>query len=681
MLVTATSQSNRLWVYRLHTASEEYHYSLSKKKDSEALGEGEKLLPIDALGIVMIKHGEEFGEDSAFGTSLVSLGRAHCQVATLQETFAMTFEDTYLASLRLTEDEIKEYQAQRKKLESRRLSYDAALSKLDKVKNSKKDKDRNEAEDECENARSRYEETAEDVRARMHAIQENEVAQLHDLTALVDLELNFVEQYLQVLREVKSTWVEEAVVRRMEATRPKGPMHVFARTVEDLRAESVKSTKSAMKNSALADSSDDAEETTPAPRSRGFSLSRRKSEASNSKPPSRAPSRPQSRASRKRSDSTATAMSDKEKEKAERVSRKLSVAGWASSAASAVSSVASRGKKDKDKDNFSALRDDHDESSDEERSDDWGDTRRPPSALSSSSHKSRHRGSKSGASTPSTSPQKPARISKSPYGVTPVKDTRKVVMALHDFAAASSDELSFRSGDRIAVVNEVLDGWWMGELAGRRGLFPTTYTEALSSTGSLPSAPQLPLRPPEMLKQGEGSSAPGTLTIDADEGRRKYFGKRDFGASSDEEHPFGDHNLADSQTPTYGRFGSRDTLSSTGEDDEERLMPQRLSDFDEDAVYVKRPSERSSPVLRPSDLPVHTTPTKKPPPPPPPRRFPGHITAAPTPPPIPSRPLTLNSKSSQSSSNSLLAMAAMPTLPSNADVLTHSPFDSPKDIW
>ena len=50
----------------------------------------------------------------------MSMGRALCKVATLQETFAMTFEDTYLASIYHMEDEIREYQAQRKKLESRR---------------------------------------------------------------------------------------------------------------------------------------------------------------------------------------------------------------------------------------------------------------------------------------------------------------------------------------------------------------------------------------------------------------------------------------------------------------------------------------------------------------------------------------------------------------------------------
>ena len=105
---------------RLDIASDDYRHYLLKKKLSEAAENEEKLLAIDALGVVMIKHGEEFGEDSAYGQSLVTFGRAHCNIASLQESFAMTFEETYLTAVRQSEDEIKEYQVQRKKLESRR---------------------------------------------------------------------------------------------------------------------------------------------------------------------------------------------------------------------------------------------------------------------------------------------------------------------------------------------------------------------------------------------------------------------------------------------------------------------------------------------------------------------------------------------------------------------------------
>ena len=55
------------------------------------------------------------------------------------------------------------------------------------------------------------EETLEDVRTRMYAIQENEVMQLRELTNFLDLEISFVHSYLDELQKVKSGWVDEYV--------------------------------------------------------------------------------------------------------------------------------------------------------------------------------------------------------------------------------------------------------------------------------------------------------------------------------------------------------------------------------------------------------------------------------------------------------------------------------------
>ena len=48
--------------------SDNYHRFMSKKKEILP-EESAKLSARDAFGIVMISHGEEFGEDSAFGVS------------------------------------------------------------------------------------------------------------------------------------------------------------------------------------------------------------------------------------------------------------------------------------------------------------------------------------------------------------------------------------------------------------------------------------------------------------------------------------------------------------------------------------------------------------------------------------------------------------------------------------
>lgn len=51
----------------------------------------------------------------------------------------MTFSDTYLNSLQASSQELNEFTLLRKKLESRRLTYDAAISKADKTFKKEKD--------------------------------------------------------------------------------------------------------------------------------------------------------------------------------------------------------------------------------------------------------------------------------------------------------------------------------------------------------------------------------------------------------------------------------------------------------------------------------------------------------------------------------------------------------------
>jgi SWI/SNF-related matrix-associated actin-dependent regulator of chromatin subfamily D len=101
---------------------------------------------------------------------LVAMGKAHCQIAELQETFAKEFHETLIEPLEKFRDEFREYEQLRKKLESRRcvprqvlsasayslvsyrLTLDAALSKTEKVK---KEKDKKDAEEELMKARLR----------------------------------------------------------------------------------------------------------------------------------------------------------------------------------------------------------------------------------------------------------------------------------------------------------------------------------------------------------------------------------------------------------------------------------------------------------------------------------------------------------------------------------------------
>jgi len=55
---------------------------------------------------------------------------------------------------------------------------------------------------------------------------------------------------------------------------------------------------------------------------------------------------------------------------------------------------------------------------------------------------------------------------------------QRLVRAKYDFKAEEDDELGFREGDLIEVLDESHALWWRGRLDGqcKRGLFPANYT-------------------------------------------------------------------------------------------------------------------------------------------------------------------------------------------------------------
>lgn len=65
-----------------------------------------------------------------------------------------------------------------------------------------------------------------------------------------------------------------------------------------------------------------------------------------------------------------------------------------------------------------------------------------------------------------------------PSGTTAATVSR--VRALFDFHATDPDELTFRKGDVIAVLESVYKDWWKGLLRGQTGIFPLNYVEKLA---------------------------------------------------------------------------------------------------------------------------------------------------------------------------------------------------------
>lgn len=175
-----------------------YVKSLSKRNEIE---DKEKILPVAYLGQTMIHHGEDFEPDSEFGNCLISMGRTNDRIARLQETYVVNATSGWLESLERSLAMMKEYQAARKKLENRRLAYDASLSKMQKAK-----KEDFRVEEELRSQKAKYEESSEDVLRRMEDIKEAEADSVADLGAFLDSELEYYDRCRDELLRLKRDW-------------------------------------------------------------------------------------------------------------------------------------------------------------------------------------------------------------------------------------------------------------------------------------------------------------------------------------------------------------------------------------------------------------------------------------------------------------------------------------------
>ncbi|RIA98630.1 hypothetical protein C1645_75958 [Glomus cerebriforme] len=186
---------------KLHGATSSYIKIMSKKTDS--IEEKSKVLHLESLGNTMKVYGEEIGTDTPYGMGLVKFGTANEKIADAQLEYVSRVRDDFLFGLSSSIEEFKQYQQLKKKLESRRLDYDA---KLNKVQKSKKEKP--ELEEEMRAAKEKYEVTMEDINNKMFALSDSEDQHVQELTTFLDAQLEYFKTGYEILESVKKDWVE-----------------------------------------------------------------------------------------------------------------------------------------------------------------------------------------------------------------------------------------------------------------------------------------------------------------------------------------------------------------------------------------------------------------------------------------------------------------------------------------
>jgi hypothetical protein len=168
---------------------------------SHKFDEKEMQIPIAYFGSTMVKHSDELDQESQLGQCLGQLGRANERIARIQENYCTNATGSWLESLERSLIQLKDYQNARKRLENRRLAYDAASTKLQKSK-----KEDSRLEEDVRAQKMKYEESNEDVLRRMLDIREAEAESVGDLSAFLDAQLDYYERCRDVLQDIKRNW-------------------------------------------------------------------------------------------------------------------------------------------------------------------------------------------------------------------------------------------------------------------------------------------------------------------------------------------------------------------------------------------------------------------------------------------------------------------------------------------
>ncbi|KAJ3280609.1 hypothetical protein HK104_000539, partial [Borealophlyctis nickersoniae] len=171
---------------KIHDGLELYLKTMGKPhKDLDGK---EKKLPVDILGSAMIGFGSMLHDGSNYGKALMKIGEAQEQIADYQNDYVTKLRDSYVTNLNRVMSDIKEYKAIQKKLESRRLDFDAKLNKAHKAK-----KEKPEFMEETRIAQSKYEESLTDMTQKMIDLNSNEDDQLENLIVFFDAQVAYYQ--------------------------------------------------------------------------------------------------------------------------------------------------------------------------------------------------------------------------------------------------------------------------------------------------------------------------------------------------------------------------------------------------------------------------------------------------------------------------------------------------------
>ncbi|KAH6589635.1 hypothetical protein BASA50_009892 [Batrachochytrium salamandrivorans] len=191
------TEERKSCIERFHNALDGW-YKTMIKRPSLSLEEKIQRSPMQFMSNSMILFGSFLPQDSIYGQAILKSGQVHDILATEELNLSAEIRDGILNSLTTTLDSVKEYYQLHKKLENRRLDFDAKLNKVHKTK-----KESPELEEETRACQAKYEETLTLLTEKMIELNTDSVNDLQDLLTMVDAELAYHEKATTLLSDLK----------------------------------------------------------------------------------------------------------------------------------------------------------------------------------------------------------------------------------------------------------------------------------------------------------------------------------------------------------------------------------------------------------------------------------------------------------------------------------------------
>uniref|UniRef100_G3PF57 Endophilin-A2 n=1 Tax=Gasterosteus aculeatus aculeatus TaxID=481459 RepID=G3PF57_GASAC len=144
------------------------------------------------LGECMGKYGRDLGEETNFGGALVDVGESMKRLAEVKDSLDIDVKQNFIDPLQgLCDKDLREIQHHLKKLEGRRLDYDYKKKRQGKI-----------PDEEVRQALEKFHESKEVAETSMYNLLETDIEQVSQLSSLVESQLQYHRQAVQVLEEL-----------------------------------------------------------------------------------------------------------------------------------------------------------------------------------------------------------------------------------------------------------------------------------------------------------------------------------------------------------------------------------------------------------------------------------------------------------------------------------------------